>query len=95
MGECKSGTYYANNREARLEYDKKYYEENKEAILIKSKVRNKKWYEENKEAKLTKEKERVTCECGCEVRRKEISRHKKSNKHIKLMEGLGVLEKIE
>ena len=82
----KSGTYYEKNRELLLEYDKVYYEKNREDILVKSKVRNKKWYEENKEAKLAKEKERVTCDCGCDVRRGDFSRHKKTKKHIKLME---------
>ena len=75
-------TYYTKNKEARLEYSKKYYEKNKEKLLIKDKVRNKKWYEENKEAKLAKMKERVICECGCEVRRGDISSHKKTKKHI-------------
>ena len=93
----KAGTYYANNREDRLAYyannkdyinayNKLYYEKNKEDILTKSRVRNKKWYEENKEEKLAKDRVVITCECGCEIAKGGLSKHKKSKKHEKLME---------
>jgi hypothetical protein len=32
--------------------------------------------------------ERVKCECGIEVSKKQLNRHRKSNKHINLMENL-------
>ena len=82
----KAGTYYANNREDRLAYNKLHYENNKEEILTKSRVRNKKWYEENKEEKLAKDRVVITCECGCEIAKGNHWKHKKSKKHEKLME---------
>ena len=43
-------------------------------------------YEKNKEEILEKMKEKTICECGCEVRLTGLSRHKRSAKHIKLMQ---------
>lgn len=87
MGDTfKAGTYYANNKADRDAYNKLYYEKNKEEILTKSRVRNKKWYEENKEEKLAKDRVVMTCECGCEITKKGLTKHKKSKKHEKLME---------
>jgi len=51
-----------------------------------AKVYRKQYYEKNKEALNLKSKEKVICDCGCEVRKSDIARHKKSDKHIKLME---------
>jgi len=43
----------------------------------------KEWYEDNKEKKLVKAKEKVICDnCGCEVLKQGLKRHKKSNKCI-------------
>jgi len=58
-------------------YHKKYNEDNKEVIAEK----NKEYYENNRE----KLKEKVTCECGCIIRKGDLARHKKSNKHLELM----------
>jgi glycosylphosphatidylinositol transamidase (GPIT) subunit GPI8 len=62
------------------EYHKNYYENNKEKIIEKVKE----YYENNRE----KWKEKITCECGCIINKYILSRHKKSNKHIELMENL-------
>lgn len=55
--------------------------ENRENYLISKK----KYYENNKDNILNKQKERVICECGEEVSKHHISRHRKSKKHIELM----------
>ena len=59
-----------------------YYENNKEQILEK----RRKYYQMNKEKILEKEKEKITCECGCIVNKYALTRHKKTQKHIKIME---------
>jgi len=69
--------YKKEHREERNEYNKKYREENKDKI--------KKYREENKDKikkYYEKYKEKITCECGSIVRKKDITRHCKSLKHI-------------
>jgi group I intron endonuclease len=64
------------------EYHKQYYEEKKDEVLEYNKQR----YEEKKDEILEKNKEKITCECGCIVRKADISRHRKTQKHKKLLE---------
>ena len=69
--------WYNNNKEHRKEYNKEY---------------GKIYRKENRE-KLLKDKreygsEIVTCECGCKIRRDSLIKHRKSKKHLKLMERL-------
>lgn len=45
-----------------------------------------KYYEKNKEKYKEQRKEKILCECGCVVRRDSIARHKKTDKHEKLMQ---------
>ena len=45
---------------------------------------DKEYYEKNKGSI----KEKITCECGCEIRRDYLSKHKLSQKHIKLMQNI-------
>jgi len=73
--------YRKNNKEALAEKKKEYYENNKEAIAEK----DKKYYEANKEAIAERKKEKVTCECGCIIRKDDLARHKKTNKHLELI----------
>ena len=65
----------------------------------KIKISNKKWndanpdymkkYNEDNAKKIKKRKsEKITCECGCEVTRSSIARHRKSTKHFTLMESV-------
>jgi hypothetical protein len=81
--------YYEENKKKILEYQKNYYnEENKEykkQYSEKNKEKNKKYREENKETLTKKQKEKVKCVCGCLVSKRNISTHKKSNKHLKLI----------
>lgn len=53
--------------------DKEYYQDNKEHY---------KEYRQNNQEHI---KEKVICECGCEISRGNLIRHKKSPKHIKLL----------
>lgn len=68
--------WYGVNKEAVQEYKKGWYEVNKEAIL----EQRKEYYEANKEAIL----EKVTCECGSVVVKQYLTRHKLTDKHIRL-----------
>ena len=69
------------NKEKLKQYQKKYNEDNKEKIAEKMKEYNKKYREDNKEKKAEKAKEKVICNnCGAEIRRDSLSKHKKSNK---------------
>ena len=76
------------NKDKIKENKKEYYGNNKEEISKKRKER----YEKNKEEINKKEREKpipkITCECGCTINKKNTKRHKKTKKHIKLMESL-------
>jgi hypothetical protein len=61
---------------------KEYRITHKEEILEKNRIR----YEINKESVCSKKREKITCECGCVVARGNIPEHKRTQKHIKLME---------
>ena len=85
--------YYIENKDK----VKQYQEDNKEHIKERKKQyrlnniedvkeKGKHHYEKNKEEICEKQKEKTICECGCEVRLNGLSRHKRSAKHIKLME---------
>ena len=89
--------YYENNKEILSEKKKEYYENNKEIINEK----RKEYYENNKEIIHEKEKEyreknkekieakqgmKITCACGCQVRKDSLKDHLKTKKHKKLME---------
>ena len=63
---------------------KEYYETNKNHIL----EYYKEYREQNKESIAEKKKEKITCDCGCEIRRDSLPRHKLSQKHIKLMQNI-------
>ena len=76
--------YYQNNKEKCAERTKKYREENSEKV----KKARKEYYEKNKDKKKAWTNERVLCECGSDVRRGTIARHKRSQKHIKYLESV-------
>ena len=62
-------------------YNKKYIELHKETISI----YKKNYRELNKKAISEKNKIKITCDCGAEVRKSHILRHKKTQKHINLI----------
>ena len=76
--------YYDVNKETILEHHKQYQHENKDKI---SKQRRE-YRDENKEKIYAKAAVKVTCECGCSVRKSDISTHRKTQKHIDLMSQL-------
>jgi len=80
---------YRNNfKEKRREYDKDYYNNNKDKIKEYHKEYYKEYYNENKD----KIKQKITCECGCIIRKGDISSHKKTNKHINIMKTIQTQE---
>ena len=88
--------YNKENKEIIKKKSKEHYEQNKDKIQVKhrewkknnkeknSEI-NKQWYENNKERLNERRGEKIVCECGCEIRRDSLSKHKKSKKHINLM----------
>jgi len=80
--------YYEDNKETLIEQKKIYRENNKEKIAKKEKE-----YKENNKEKIAehrkeKRKEKVTCDCGCIIRKDDLTRHKITNKHLELMNDL-------
>jgi len=60
---------------------KERYEINKEKIL----KQVNEYREQNKEKISEKRKEKITCECGCIITKRILELHKKTQKHINLM----------
>jgi len=73
--------YRENNLDKNKESAKKYYEQNKDKL----KEYTKKYNDQNKDWIKEKTKDKITCECGCEIRKYDICRHKRTSKHQKLM----------
>ena len=71
-------------------YQNKYYENNKEEISEKMKE----WRKKNKEKINKREREKITCECGTIITRSNLSTHKKTKKHIKLMQRYNKLKML-
>ena len=69
--------YRSENKEKLCEYRANYYQNNKEKI--KEKIT--KYRQVNKEKIKEKLSEKVQCECGSEVTKNSLSRHKKTKKH--------------
>jgi hypothetical protein len=78
----KLNEYYYRHREQKLEYQKKYNKERGEII----KDYNKDYYNKQREKILAKAKTKVMCECGCEVQLFNVNCHKKTKKHLRLVE---------
>ena len=72
---------YKLNREKYLEQRKQYYELNREKYL----ELRKQYYELNKEKILELDKQKMTCECGCVIRRNGFTEHKRTQKHQDLL----------
>ena len=78
----KQKEYREDNKEIIAEKYKEYREQNKEALSKYSKE----YKQKNKEQIKEKSKEKITCECGCIIRKSDLSKHKKTNKHLALIE---------
>jgi len=95
--------YYEDNREEKLKKSKQYRESHKEEIKVRHKqyreshkeeikVRHKQYRETHEEELSLKKKQyreknnqKVECECGCFISKLNLSTHKKSPKHLKLL----------
>ena len=74
--------YRENNKEKIAERTKEYRDNNKEKI-----AERKKEYRDNNKEKIAEQgkkyrKQKVVCECGSEVNKGSLSRHRKSKKHL-------------
>jgi len=74
----KQKAYRENNKDKSRKYFKERYEQNKDEILEYYKER----YGQNKDNISIKNKEKITCECGCISTKINLSRHKKSQRHL-------------
>jgi hypothetical protein len=63
------------------DYSKDYYNDNKERII----KRQKDYYLVNKDKISEYKSQKVKCECGCELARDSLVKHKKSKKHNELL----------
>ena len=71
------------NKEIIKEKRKKYREENPQKIKEQKRID----YQKRKEYISAKSKTKIVCECGTKVCRGDIAKHKRTQKHIKLMNG--------
>lgn len=76
--------YRETNRESILEKKREHYEANRERLAQHFKER----YEANKESIAEKRKEKVRCECGSEVRKCDLPKHKRTKKHQEYIENI-------
>ena len=97
----KAKIYYQQNKDEISLKDKLYHQKNREEILKKMKlykVNNKEklklYYEKNKDKANARQREKITCECGCDSTRVNISSHRKTKKHLKLMKELDEKKQI-
>ena len=93
--------YHEENREELNAYAKQYHENNRDELNAKAKlyheknrdehnVKMKVYREENKDELRAKRCEIITCECGCKSSIGHMTRHRKTKKHLKLMEQLDI-----
>jgi hypothetical protein len=73
--------YREEHKDERKEQKKQYIEQNKDKIS----EQKKQYYDENKNKISEKRKQKITCECGCVVTKRHISKHHESKKHIDLI----------
>jgi hypothetical protein len=84
--------YYKENQDILIQKCKEYRDNNKDIIAIqrqKYRIVNKDiinqkshlHYEANKDIINEQKKEKISCVCGCIIRKSDIARHNKSNKH--------------
>lgn len=74
----KQKEYYTVNRDIILENVKQYSKENHDKIL----KFQKEYREANRDKINEKQKEKIVCECGCEINKTSLYRHRKSQKHM-------------
>ena len=70
--------YHIDNKDKLKEKQKIYVNDNRDLVL----EQKKQHYINNKYIINIKASQKITCECGCVVRKSDIARHKKSKKHL-------------
>ena len=58
------------------------------------KIKNTEYRQQNKELIKIKLAEKITCECGCQIAKRQIGTHRKSKKHLNIMEELKMQPKV-
>ena len=76
--------YWTTNKAEMKEKNKLYRQEHKDEIGEKNKERYKNNFE--------KLREKITCSCGCIITKFSLSNHKKTVKHIQMMESLSITD---
>ena len=76
--------YYQDNKDKLVEIHANYYQNNREKIL--EQIAN--YYQENRDKISKKGKVKVVCECGSEIRKSDLPRHKRTKKHQSYLESL-------
>ena len=76
--------YYKSNKPKIQERGKEYREANKPKIQ----ERDKKYREANKPKIQERKKEKVKCECGCEIIKSTLKRHRATKKHLEKMKNI-------
>jgi len=69
------------NKDRLKNFYKQYREKNRDKIKEYDKKRN----EQRKDTQKVYKSTKIICECGCEIRRSDMARHKKSKKHADLL----------
>ena len=78
--------YYIKNADRIKAYNRNYKLQKREANKDKINELQQNYYEVNKIKIIEKALEKVNCDCGCMISKINLLRHKKSPKHIKIME---------
>jgi hypothetical protein len=89
--------YQEENKELIKKKRKEYFNKNKDKLNEKQrenrkenpekyKQQDKNKYEKHKDKINEKKKEKITCECGSCIRKSDLARHLKTNKHVKYIE---------
>ena len=76
--------YREKNRDYHIEKSNQYREQNRDELNKKKKQ----YREQNRDELNEKQRQKVTCECGCDVNKVNLSTHRKTKKHLLLMEKL-------
>ena len=76
--------YYKGNKDKLKEQMKEYHEEHKDEL----KQYHEQYREEHKDKIREQKKQKITCECGCVGLKRCLTQHRKTKKHINLMEKL-------
>jgi len=80
--------YYKKNSDKMQQYSKQYYQDNRDKFLEYFKKYNQVNNQVNNTELVIKNIEVITCVCGCKIQKRILAQHKRTNKHINLMNEL-------